>query len=308
MKRLLPLFLSFGTLVSGFAQDVSTFTGSLFWEISGNGLEKPSYIFGSNHGLPSNFALNYPGFKSAFGSADRIITEYDEQEKLPEGKSEKKSPKNRPAMKKIPYHELLSEREYRQFDSLLILYLAMPLKRLSNLHPSVMGILIELKLSTEAIDKLNIDYSEGRINTPIDSYIEKLARDHGKETAGLETKEHQVSLVMDGLFDTDIPSYEKIKSFIDKLMDPAFPELSKRRIENYCRGNIYETFTWYSGADYDREDDEVVAKRNDRWMAKLPAMLHEKSNLIVVGAMHLAGEVGLLYRLSEMGYTVVPVE
>jgi uncharacterized protein YbaP (TraB family) len=42
-------------------------------------------------------------------------------------------------------------------------------------------------------------------------------------------------------------------------------------------------------------------------MQKLPEIMKEKSSFIAVGALHLAGEEGLLNLLKEAGYTVEPV-
>jgi hypothetical protein len=40
----------------------------LLYKISGNGLEKPSYIVGTYHLAPGNFADSIPGLKDAFAS------------------------------------------------------------------------------------------------------------------------------------------------------------------------------------------------------------------------------------------------
>jgi uncharacterized protein YbaP (TraB family) len=52
---------------------------SLFWEISGNGLKKSSYLFGTYHLLNSGFLDEIPKVKEACKKADGVVvgTELD---------------------------------------------------------------------------------------------------------------------------------------------------------------------------------------------------------------------------------------
>ncbi|GAB6008029.1 TraB/GumN family protein [Dysgonomonas reticulitermitis] len=62
-----------------------------------------------------------------------------------------------------------------------------------------------------------------------------------------------------------------------------------------------------SGASQ-KAQNAINKDRNDKWLLKLPQIMKEKSNLIAVGALHLAGEEGLLYQLAKMGYKIQAVE
>lgn len=49
----------------------------------------------------------------------------------------------------------------------------------------------------------------------------------------------------------------------------------------------------------------VLKKRNDAWMPKLISMLHEGNRgFVLVGAMHLLGEDGLLSQFHKLGYKI----
>ena len=68
MKKILTsLFLVAITAISCNAQ--------LLWKISGNGLEKPSYLFGTHHIAPISVLDSVPGFNNAFASADKVYGE-----------------------------------------------------------------------------------------------------------------------------------------------------------------------------------------------------------------------------------------
>jgi uncharacterized protein YbaP (TraB family) len=57
-----------------------------------------------------------------------------------------------------------------------------------------------------------------------------------------------------------------------------------------------------------KAQNAINKDRNDKWLLKLPQIMEEKSSLIAVGALHLAGEEGLLYQLAKMGYKIQAVE
>ncbi len=65
MKKLLLSILvaSIGTFVSN---------AQLLWEVTGNGLSKPSYLFGTHHIAPVSVMDSVPGFASALASATGI--------------------------------------------------------------------------------------------------------------------------------------------------------------------------------------------------------------------------------------------
>lgn len=47
----------------------------LLWKISGNGLQKPSYIVGTYHLAPVSFADSIPGLKDALASTEQVYGE-----------------------------------------------------------------------------------------------------------------------------------------------------------------------------------------------------------------------------------------
>ena len=66
-KTVLSLLLIISAAVSGNAQ--------LLWKISGNGLEKPSYLFGTHHVAPVSVIDSVAGLNEAIASADKIYGE-----------------------------------------------------------------------------------------------------------------------------------------------------------------------------------------------------------------------------------------
>lgn len=48
---------------------------SLLWKISGNGLQKPSYLFGTYHFLSNAFVDTLPAVKNAYATSDAVVGE-----------------------------------------------------------------------------------------------------------------------------------------------------------------------------------------------------------------------------------------
>jgi uncharacterized protein YbaP (TraB family) len=49
----------------------------------------------------------------------------------------------------------------------------------------------------------------------------------------------------------------------------------------------------------------LTTDRNRRWLPTLTGLLHERENyLVVVGALHLVGQDGLVHLLQQSGYRV----
>ena len=64
-------------LLSIIVSAVSTLAcnAQLLWEISGNGLDKPSYLFGTHHIAPISVLDSVPDFNKALASADKVYGE-----------------------------------------------------------------------------------------------------------------------------------------------------------------------------------------------------------------------------------------
>src|SRR5258706_11357198 len=76
MRRLSALF--FVSLVSfaAISQNKND-NNTLLWKISGNGLEKPSYLYGTIHMLCTDDAVLSPNFLKAIRNCDEVYFEVD---------------------------------------------------------------------------------------------------------------------------------------------------------------------------------------------------------------------------------------
>src|SRR5690349_12217254 len=75
MKRISSMLLMSFLSVAAFTQ--TNKDNTLLWKISGNGLDKPSYLFGTIHMLCSDDALLSKNMKKAINECDEVYFEVD---------------------------------------------------------------------------------------------------------------------------------------------------------------------------------------------------------------------------------------
>ncbi|MDR2928786.1 MAG: TraB/GumN family protein [Cytophagaceae bacterium] len=304
MKKKLTLGLFFIVLFGiATAQKPADFTGSLLWKISGNDLKTPSYVFGTYHLLGKELMDSVYGLKEAFDAASQIIGEMDMADKvamnnkmmqaamLPEG---------------VTYKALLSDDEYTRLDAGLKSILVTGLDQMGMLKPGM----ISIAMMTTLYIKQHPEFNPSELEA-IDEYLQTIARKNNKTVKGLETIEEQVDI----LFNSDDIKIE-MQALLCAVESIEFTmEQGKMLDIDYKRGDLNQMYT--SLYDNDKNPckeyvtqaaiDVLLKNRNDKWLEKLPALMADKPSLIVVGALHLAGEEGILYQLSQKGYTVEAV-
>ena len=76
MKNFLKSVSLIGLLFSGLTSNAQN-DNSLLWKISGNGLEKPSYVFGTIHMICENDYIMTPVIEKTIQSVDAYYAELD---------------------------------------------------------------------------------------------------------------------------------------------------------------------------------------------------------------------------------------
>ncbi|MCF6185038.1 MAG: TraB/GumN family protein, partial [Bacteroidales bacterium] len=77
MKKLILIFFALFQTAFIFSQQNDSTANSLLWEISGNGIEKPSYIFGTIHMIPKDDYFFTNLMKEKFAACEKLVLEID---------------------------------------------------------------------------------------------------------------------------------------------------------------------------------------------------------------------------------------
>lgn len=138
----------------------------------------------------------------------------------------------------------------------------------------------------------------------LDTHLEQRARQAGKATVGLETGEEQIAF-LDGMHRPE--QLQFLREALESSGEAGRRELDK--LHGAWRAGDERTL-WNEMAvrmrmEYPALYHRINVARNDAWLPKIEALFEQEGNtLVVVGALHLLGEDGVVHKLRERGYTV----
>ncbi|MFP7721235.1 TraB/GumN family protein [Lysobacter sp. A3-1-A15] len=139
----------------------------------------------------------------------------------------------------------------------------------------------------------------------LDQYLMRAAADAGKPTAGLESIDDQL-----GALD-NTPMDEQVASLSDFIERPeAMPGMLADLHTAWRNGDIPE-LDRMTREEMQAQTPEtyrlVNVARNQAWLPRIRALLDDSASedvLVVVGALHLLGEDGLVEQLADEGYVM----
>lgn len=281
-----------------------TMQAQLLWKISGNGLQKPSYIIGTYHLAPVSFTDSIKGLKAAMDATEQVYGELV--------MADLTSPEN---MQKMQTAMLLPDGQ-----TLDKLFTADEMTRINALVKSVLGVDMTNPMVAQQLGKLTpyaLQVQLGVLiylkkhpgfnpNEGFDSYFQKEAAAKGKGVGGLETFDFQINTLYksatmerqkqlllcmaDNLEFTEEQTENVVKAFFTQDLD-GIEKAMDAKLNNTCDGTP-------------EEKETLIYSRNDNWMKQMPEIMKQKGTFFAVGAGHLPGERGLLAQLKKAGYTV----
>jgi uncharacterized protein YbaP (TraB family) len=266
---------------------------SLLWQISGNGLEKPSYLFGTIHMLCKDDAVLSDSLISAIETTERVYLEVD-MDNLFEMLGIMKNMKMK---NDTTLADLLSKEDYQKVkDFIESKNPLLPFSELETYKPL---------LASSTLLESGLPCGTA---VAMEQLIMEEAKQRKKRIEGLETMAYQLSI-----FDS-IPykiQAEQLLKYVTSGGDRS--EADKE---------FYEMMDAYKKQDLEQlgaiikksEDgigqyeDLLIINRNRNWVQKLKTIMHDRPVTIAVGAGHLPGKKGVIELLRNEGYTVKPVK
>jgi uncharacterized protein YbaP (TraB family) len=292
-KWSVSLLVAMSSLMA-FSQEKNKGTiNTLLWQISGNGLQRPSYLFGTIHMICSEDAVLSDSLKSAIGSSDEVYFEVD-MDNLFEmlGVMRKMKMRNDTTLA-----DLLNKSDYdkvkKYFEANETL---LPFSVLETYKPLL------------AASMLMEGSSECESPEAMEEVIMKEAKTNGKKIRGLETMAYQMSI-----FDT-IPYKMQAMQLVEYISNAGKEDSTANKeydklMEAYREQDLskLEELTKTTDLGIANFTDILLYNRNRNWVEKLKTILPDHSVIIAVGAGHLPGDKGVINLLRKAGYTLKPV-
>lgn len=294
MKQVIVFCFLLCSFISG-AQNTSNLSetnsddNTLLWEISGNGLAKPSYIFGTFHLLCKQDINFSNACRRAISNSHEVYFELDLDDpatlfggfmllNMKDGKQ---------------LDSLLTADEYKRVSQFFKDSLKASLGIFKNMKPYfLIAMLYPKMLPCESI-------------SGVEEGIMAIAKEDKKEIKGLETMAFQASV-----FDS-IPYKMQAKELLNTIdsMDKSrkyFALMNKAYLQQDM--SAIEKLVFDTEMGMKDNEDILLNKRNKDWVNKLKNIMKNNPVFIAVGTGHLIGNDGIIQLLKNEGYQLRPLK
>jgi uncharacterized protein YbaP (TraB family) len=257
----------------------------LLWEITGKGLSKPSYLYGTMH-VSSKLAFNLSdSFFIAIKNCDRVALETSPENWLEEFMSTRfmshmirvQNSGGAAGSNPITIGDFTWFKEFYSKD-----YIKLALSK----DPNMLNQLMFRHTSNKQ------DFEE---DTYLDLYIFQVASKLRKPVVSVEELDESLGLVMQAYTDMYPEDRErKYNPNFDQQLEEYYRQADLEQIDSLMQKQGYSE-TYF---------DRMLYTRNKNMAASMDSFMRLGPLFTGVGAAHLPGEKGLISQLRQMGYTV----
>jgi hypothetical protein len=274
---------------------------ALLWQISGNSLKQPSYLFGTIHLICKNDVVMPRETKRCFAASKQLALEFDlskvNEQTMMEAMDEGVLMRDGTTLR-----QLLDSAEFALIDRYFIDSVGMSLRLMERFKPMVVSMFLMQTGGSECEE------------TSYEEEFMRLAKKKKIPIVGVETMQKQLELF-------DRISYkaqaQMLVEEIKSVMNPqpsSVSALDLTQVTNlYKQGKISELLdamreeTIKSAPQGSNFEEILLNERNRAWIPVMEKMIRSKATFIAVGAGHLAGEQGVVSLLRKRGYMLSPL-
>ena len=287
MKRVLLLcIVNFALCISINAQ--------LLYEISGGGLEKSSYLFGTHHMVPVETATKIEGVFRAFNDCSAVVGEF-----VDDNPEEMQRQILAASKMEESIFKLLTSEEKALIDSALQAELGLTLANVQYMRPNVIAMIYEMTVRERVLKSQAGDMA-------MDSYFQVAGSELGKSVYGLETVEDQLKMLL-----RSITIERQAEILVETIRNTDNIITENAKLDSlYVKGDLEGLYEMLIEAEDMTEAEKflLVDERNHDWLPKIEKHIKQESCFIAVGALHLPGNDGLINLLRKAGYKVKAVK
>lgn len=260
----------------------------MLWQISGNGLTKPSYLYGTVHVISQEDYFLGKNVSKKINNSDELIMEIDLNNMdimsiakisvLPDGKLIK---------------DYMNDTDYNILQSFMEDSIGIKKFTFENAYGKLKPFFLEQLIYYKFLGQEKESYEQN---------FKKIAEDKKIQISGLETYEEQLKFI------DEIPIEDQLKSMVKTIKNYS-SETAKlnQLVKDYKAQNITALTESFESDEDQKLKIKLIDKRNQNWIPKLKSIMLNKSCFVAVGAGHLGGDFGLINLLKKQGYTVEPI-
>lgn len=254
---------------------------SVLWEVSGNGLTKPSYLFGTVHMICGKDFVMKPKVVEAFSKTSKLALEVNMDD------PDEMNVIQQMAIGKEPLSKKLTAKQITELEAVLKKSGGVSLAQVDNYTlETVMSLLFVKSFGCPDLKFYEMEF------------VGK-AKESNKPIVGLEKAIEQMDLLNKSFTDDELISY----------LQQIDPDMSNTMTKDYTNEDINRLYAVTTNKELMSVNTKKILldNRNENWLKIMPVMMEKESVFFAVGAAHLAGELGVINLLKKAGYAVKPI-
>lgn len=280
MKTSIISFVSLIMTLTSFAQDKS-----LLWEVSGNGLTKPSYLYGTMH-VSKKIAFRLDDvFYEALDKSECVALESDPTQWLEHSYENLK----------LQFNNLNNSYGNNFYSSLF------ELKPLNEVMVSRI-IRFDNSLINGYLYRKDFGADNFEEETYLDMFIYQAGTKNGKPIVGLEDIEESRFLATKARYNR---RKKKADTWYSKLLKKESAYGLQEDVYRKRNIELLDSIGEATNTPFYRK--HMLFERNENMVVVLDTLMHRKSVFAGVGAAHLGGQKGMIQMLKDRGYDVKPL-
>ncbi|MEM6632387.1 MAG: TraB/GumN family protein [Bacteroidota bacterium] len=309
-KLCVPFYLIIGlTLLVGACKSSKELTvqanpqsdyNHLLWEVTGEGLKAPSYLYGTIHIIPASEFNVSDTIVNRFAQTERLVMEMDMDmmDMGMGGNSDMDFGEIMSMLSEImlkppqSLQSLLGEEDYAYLEGFMRDSLPTPIPFFQMFKPMFLNEQISISLCMEGIPN------------SYELYFREKAQEKDIPIYGLESLEDQMGFV------EAIPLEEQAKSLMETVRNSGGICQEYQHMYDLYNSQQLDSLMFMVDEDPSIKSQAatLLDNRNQNWIPKIEAWMKFQPIFVAVGAAHLPGPQGVVELLREEGYTVRPVE
>lgn len=267
------------------AAQVQPASSSLLWQVTGNGLASPSYLFGTFHLMCRPDFSTDGVLKEKLSATKQLYGEVDMDDHTTTMQLASKM------VSANTIESMVTPEEFKHLGDNFQNITGVPLSMFNNFKP-----FMALSLVTLSTISCN-----DRVQPEME--LVKIAKQHKLPILGLETIDDQINAINKEPLDSQLNDLKRMLNNFDSVKT-VMADLTAV----YKKRNVDSLYAFMKAAGTDGQfEQDLLIERNRRWIPVMENAMKDKASFFAVGAGHLGGPEGVLELLRKRGYRVTPV-
>ena len=270
----------------------------LLWKVSGNGLDRPSYIMGTHHLSPLSIKDSIASLQKAIEQTDQVYGEIVMADAT-NSEAMMKMQQSMMLPSDTTIKSLFTQEQYDKIAAVVKEYIGVDFAMFNKLKPAAITAQLSIALAIKSIKGFNPQEQ-------LDTWFQAQAKQNGKKVGSLETIDQQINV----LYNSQTLTRQALLLHCTVAHIDWYIDQNMRMTQAYMKQDLNELLAIIeekisSSCDSSPEEfDNMIYNRNANWIIRMPDIMKQSPTLFVVGAGHMPGSRGILQLLQKQGYTV----